>query len=41
MLLEVSVIDTDPALVVILFLDKYRVGQPLCMVDFHDERSCE
>ena len=41
MFVLVSVVDAHPLLVVILLLDKYRVGQPLRVVDLLDELCSE
>ena len=41
MLVQISVVDAHPPLVVVLLLDEYRVGQPFGMVDLFDEPCCE
>ena len=41
MLVQTRVVGTHPPLIVVLLLDKYRVGQPLGVVDFLDEPYCE
>ena len=41
MLVQISVVDTHPPLVVVLLLDKNRVGQPFRMIDLFDKPYCE
>ena len=40
-LVEVCVVDTHPPFVVVLFENEYWVCQPLGVVNFFDESSCE
>jgi hypothetical protein len=41
MLVPIGVVDAHPPLVVILLLDKYRVGQPFRVVDLLDKPCYE
>ena len=40
-LVLVSIVDAHPPLVIVLLVDKDRVGQLLGMVDLFDEPCCE
>jgi len=41
MLVEVSVVDAHPPLVVVLFENEYWICQPLGVINFFDESRCE
>ena len=41
MLVQISVVDAHPPLVVVLLLDEHRVSEPFGMIDFLDEPCCK
>ena len=41
MLVEVCVVDAHPPLIVVLFENEYWIYQPLGVINFFDESSCE